>query len=136
MAHFAKVEDGVVTGVFVISNDEIVDSNGVEQESLGIARCNELMGELTGEANWIQTSYNNNFRKNYASKGYTYDQSRDAFIPPQPYPSWLLNEDTCLWDAPVAHPNKNATEENPGDGKLYKWDEDTTNWVEVNNVNN
>lgn len=79
---------------------------------------------------WIQTSYNTRggqhpegrpLRKNFAGIGYTYDRQRDAFIPPKPYPSWLLNEDTCLWDAPVAMPD---------DGKIYQWDEATTSWVE------
>ena len=84
---------------------------------------------------WIQTSYNTRggvhtlggtpLRKNYAGIGYTYDRVRDAFIPPQPYASWTLNEDTCRWDAPVAYPD---------DGKQYTWDEATTNWVEVTNV--
>jgi len=80
MAHFAKIENETVVAVHVIANDEIVDEDGVEQESLGIARCNELIGEAT----WVQTSYNNNFRKNYAGKGFTYDQTRDAFIEPKP----------------------------------------------------
>jgi len=80
---------------------------------------------------WIQTSYNTRggqhpegrpLRKNYAGIGYTYDKDRDAFIPPKPFASWLLNEDTCLWEAPVAYPD---------DGKPYRWDEDTQSWVEV-----
>ena len=119
MAHFAKIENETVVAVHVIANDEIVDEDGVEQESLGIARCNELIGEAT----WVQTSYNGNFRKNYAGRGFTYDQARDAFIESKPYPSWLLNEDTCRWDAPTAYPS---------DGKMYEWDEDTTSWVEIN----
>ncbi len=113
MAHFAKVVDGVVSQVIVAEPEffqTFVDSSPGE---------------------WIQTSYNTRggqhpegrpLRKNYAGIGYTYDRTRDAFIPPKPFASWTLNEDTCLWDAPVAYPT---------DGKLYNWDEATTNWVEV-----
>jgi hypothetical protein len=72
---------------------------------------------------WKQTSYNANFRKNYAGVGYTYDSQRDAFVPPRPFASWVLDEDTCLWAAPVAYPD---------DGKMYSWDEDTTSWAEAN----
>jgi hypothetical protein len=118
MAHFAKIENETVIAVHVIANDEIVDEDGVEQESLGVARCNELIGEAT----WVQTSYNNNFRKNYAGKGFTYDQTRDAFIEPKPYPSWLLDESTCRWNAPTAYPD---------DDKRYDWNEDSTSWEEV-----
>ena len=114
MAHFAKVVDGVVTQVIVAEPEffqTFVDSSPGE---------------------WIQTSYNTHggehklggtpLRKNYAGIGFTYDRVKDAFIPPKPFASWLLNEDTCLWEAPVAMPT---------DGKLYQWDEATTNWVEV-----
>ncbi len=119
MAHFAELDDNkVVLRVLVVGNEDITDENGDEQESLGIALCNKLYGDST----WVQTSYNHNFRKNYAGKGYTYDQTRDAFIVRQPYPSWLLNEDTCRWNAPIAYPD---------DGKPYSWDEDTTSWVEI-----
>ena len=71
---------------------------------------------------WVQTSYNDNFRKNFAGVGDTYDSTKDAFYKPQPYPSWVLNESTCIWEAPVAKPD---------DGKMYNWDEATTNWVEI-----
>jgi hypothetical protein len=114
MAHFAKVVDGKVTQV-IVAEPEFFET---------------FVDTSPGE--WIQTSYNTHggehtlggtpLRKNYAGIGYTYDRVRDAFIPPQPYTSWTLNEDTCLWDAPVAYPD---------DGKAYKWDEATTNWVEV-----
>ena len=113
MAHFAKVVDGVVTQVIVAEPEffqTFVDSSPGE---------------------WIQTSYNTlgnqhklggtPLRKNYAGIGFTYDRVKDAFIPPKPFASWLLNEDTCLWNAPVAMPN---------DGKIYDWDEATVNWVE------
>ena len=115
MSHFAKVIDGIVTEVLVIEQD-VIDTG--------------LFGD---PALWVQTSYNTYggqhpegrpLRKNYAGIGYTYDLTRDAFIPPSPFPSWLLNEDTCLWGAPVAHPD---------DGKSYAWDEDTLSWIEVPN---
>jgi hypothetical protein len=119
MAHFAKIGlNNIVTEILVVANRETMDSNGVEQESIGV----EFLRNLTGHETWIQTSYNGNIRKNYAGIGYTYDSQRDAFIPPQPYPSWNLNEETCRWDAPVAMPT---------DGKMYQWDEATTNWIEV-----
>lgn len=112
MSHFAKVENGIVTQVIVAEQD-VIDSG--------------LFG--TG---WVQTSYNTHggqhpegrpLRKNYAGIGFTYDNQRDAFIPAQPFPSWLLNEETCLWDAPTPCPT---------DGKFYSWDETTTSWVERN----
>lgn len=121
MSHFAKVIYGVVTEVLVISQEEI---------NTGLFGAPEF---------FIQTSYNTRggvhynqqgepdgpgLRKNYASVGYTYDPILDAFIPPKPYPSWLLNTQTCLWEAPVPYPN---------DGKNYMWDEDTLSWVEVSN---
>ena len=113
MSHFAKVVDGKVTQVIVAESeffDTFVDSSPGE---------------------WIQTSYNTvgnqhpegrPLRKNYAGVGYTYDAVRDAFIPPQPFASWLLNDDTCLWEAPVAM---------PADGKAYEWEEATTSWKEL-----
>lgn len=113
MSHFAKVENGVVTQVIVIEQDVL------------------NLGHWGDPASWVQTSYNTQggqhpegrpLRKNYAGIGYSYDATRDAFIPPQPFPSWLLNEGTCLWGAPVAMPT---------DGKIYTWDEETTSWVEV-----
>ena len=120
MAHFAKIGlNNMVTEVLVVANQEILDSNGVEQESIGV----EFLKTLTGHATWIQTSYNGNIRKNFAGIGYTYDSQRDAFIPPQPYPSWTLNEETCHWTAPVLY---------PADGNMYQWDEATTNWIQVN----
>lgn len=117
MAHFAKLdENNTVTQVIVVHNNELLD-NGVENESKGIAFCQSLFG-----GNWKQTSYNGTMRKNFAGIGYTYDQTRDAFIPPKPYNSWLLDETTCTWSAPVAHPN---------DDKIYVWDENIVNWVEI-----
>jgi hypothetical protein len=113
MSHFAKVRDGIVVQVIVAEPEffqTFVD---------------------TSPGAWIQTSYNTYggqhpegrpLRKNFAGIGYTYDSQRDAFIPPQPYPSWTLVEETCNWTAPVLY---------PADGKMYQWDEATTNWIEV-----
>ena len=118
MAHYAKVKDGVVTQV-IVAEAEFFDT---------------FVDTEPGE--WIQTSYNTRggkhydpetneeddgtpLRKNYAGIGFTYDADRDAFIPPQPYDSWTLNETTCLWESPVAYPD---------DGEMYKWNEDTTTW--------
>jgi len=109
MAHFAELdENNIVLRVVVV--DE-------KHESDGENWCNNFFG-----GNWKQTSYNGNIRKNYAGVGYTYDPTRDAFIPPQPFPSWTLNEDTCQWEAPVPYPS---------DNKMYEWDEDIINWIEI-----
>ena len=123
MGHFAKVSNGIVTRVIVAEADFF----------------NNFVDDSPGQ--WIQTSYNTRggvhyspntnepsddqskaLRKNYAGIGYTYDAAKDAFIPPQPFNSWTLNEDTCLWDSPVPY---------PADGKLYKWNEESVNWEEV-----
>lgn len=118
MAHFAQLdENNVVTQVIVVHNNELME-NGVEVETKGIAFCQSL---FPGTA-WRQTSYNGSIRKNYAGIGFTYDAQRDAFIAPQPFPSWLLNEGTCQWEAPVPYPT---------DGKTYRWDEATLSWVDV-----
>jgi hypothetical protein len=120
MAHFAKLdENNVVLEVHSVHNNELLQ-NGVESEAKGVQFLVDWSG---GYTNWKQTSYNGNFRKNYAGIGYTYDSTRDAFIPPQPFPSWVLNESTCLWDAPTPMPT---------DGQLYYWNDATTSWV-VNN---
>ena len=119
MAHFAKIGlNNLVTDVLVVANRETMDSSGVEYESIGV----EFLKTLTGHETWIQTSYNGTIRKNYAGIGYTYDSQRDAFIAPQPYPSWTLVEETCRWVSPVAYPT---------DGKIYYWDEPTLSWIEV-----
>jgi hypothetical protein len=117
MAHFAKLdENNVVLEVLVVHNNELLQ-DGVEVEAKGIQFLVDWSG---GYANWKQTSYNGKIRKNYAGVGYSYDATRDAFIPPQPFPSWTLNESTCLWDAPTPYPT---------DGQRYYWDESTTSWV-------
>jgi hypothetical protein len=120
MAHFAELDkNNIVLRVIVVSNADTSDVNGVEREQVGVAFCKSLFGSSTI---WKQTSYNGNFRKNYAGVGYSYDTSRDAFIPPKPFPSWVLNDQTCMWEAPNPYPN---------DGKDYRWDEPTTSWIEV-----
>ena len=120
MAHFAKVENGLVVQV-IVADQDVIDSG--------------IFGH-----GWVQTSYNTRngvhygqdgqpdggvaLRKNYAGIGYSYDSVRDAFIPPQPYPSWTLDEDTCNWNSPTPYPT---------DGNIYAWDEATTSWTEVTN---
>jgi hypothetical protein len=124
MAHFTQLDaNNVVTQVIVVANSDTADANGVEKEYIGAAFCEKLFG-----GTWKQTSYNGSIRKNYAGVGYSYDSERDAFIPPKPYNSWVLNEDTCLWEAPVAMPEDAGTGEPP---KRYTWDEATTSWVAV-----
>ena len=118
MAHFAEIDQfGKVKRVIVVANSDTADASGVEKEHIGAAFCEKLFG-----GTWVQTSYNGNFRKNYAGIGYSWDATRNAFIPPQPYASWVLNEGTAQWQAPVAMPQ---------DGKMYSWDEATTSWKEV-----
>jgi hypothetical protein len=126
MASFAKIGlNSKVIEVLSVVNEVLHDSNGIEQEVNGI----DFLTKLTGYPVWKQTSYNtvggvhnNNgtpFRKNHAGIGYTYDETRDAFIPPKPFNSWILNEDTCLWNAPVAYPQ---------DDNKYSWNEQTLSW--------
>lgn len=118
MAHFAKLDsNNQVLEVHVVNNNELLDASGNESEAMGIAFLTIWSG---GYTNWRQTSYNGNFRKNYAGIGYTYDPQLDAFIPPKPYPSWVLDENTCLWSAPIPMPT---------DGQMYLWDENTLNWI-------
>jgi len=117
MAHFAELgENNLVLRVIVVDNKDTQDTYGVEQEAIGAEFCRRLLG-----GTWKQTSYNANFRKNYAGYSYTYDSERDAFIPPKPFVSWVLDEATCRWEAPTAYPT---------DDKIYTWDEATTSWVE------
>ena len=116
MAHFAQINDNSIVGqVIVVSNDDAPDPFP-ESETLG----QKFIAGLGLEGNWKQTSYNGSFRKHYAGIGYTWDEQRDAFVPPQPFPSWVLDEETCNWVAPVPYPD---------DGKQYWWDEGTTSWV-------
>ena len=121
MAYFAKLGTGnIVEQVISINNSVITDSNGIEQEQLGVDFINKLYN--TRDV-WKQTSYNNNIRKNYAGIGYQYDQTRDAFIAPKPFNSWILNEDTCRWNAPVAKPTIELE-----DNQYYSWNESIINW--------
>lgn len=125
MAHFAQLnDDNYVIQVIVVANRDILDETGQENEEKGIAFCKGLLG---GQTRWKQTSYNASFRKNYAGIGFMFDPIRDAFIPPKPFNSWVLNETSCHWEAPVAMPADAGQGEPP---KLYVWDEPTTNWVE------
>lgn len=120
MAHFAQLdENNVVLQVIVVHNNELME-NGQETETKGIAFCQSLFG-----GTWKQTSYNSKIRKNYAGIGYTYDAQRDAFIPPQPFASWVLDEQTCQWQAPTPMPT---------DGNRYIWDETTTSWKQTETV--
>jgi len=121
MAYFAKLGKGnIIENIISINNAVITDANGIEQEQLG----NDFINKLYNTRDvWKQTSYNNNIRKNYAGVGYQYDQTRDAFIAPKPFNSWILNEDTCIWEAPVAIPTT-TLEEN----QYYSWNESIINW--------
>ena len=118
MAHFAKIENHVVTQIIVVDNINCGNLEFPESEPVG-KKYIESLG-MSGE--WVQTSYNGNFRKNYAVTGYMFDKHRDAFIPPIRYPSWTLNETTCQWESPVAF---------PADGQLYEWNESARNWTLV-----
>ena len=118
MAHFAKLGVGnIIEKVSVVSNDIATT------EQAGVDFLNNLYN--TRDV-WKQTSYNGNIRKNFAGIGYTYDQTRDAFIPPKPYNSWVLNETTCLWEAPVIKPDLTQTQID--NKNYYSWNEETTTW--------
>jgi hypothetical protein len=133
MASFAKLNsNNIVERVESIVNEVIKDSNGVEQEAIGVQFLRTLYNEPN--ANWKQTSYNTKggihtgggipFRKNHAGIGFTYDANKDAFIPQKPYNSWILNESTCNWEAPIAKPQ---------DSKIYIWNEQTLSWNSLDN---
>jgi hypothetical protein len=137
MASFAKIGlNNKVIAVHSVHNNELLDSNGVEQEVLGV----EFLTNLHGWAIWKQTSYNTRggvhllggtpLRKNHASVGSTYDEDRDAFIPLKPFASWILNETTCLWEAPVAKPE--LTQEQIDNNNYYAWNEETQQWDLIN----
>ena len=118
MAHFAQLNDSaIVLQVVVVNNETIQNLPFPSSEPVGVTFCQSLFGDATV---WKQTSYNVSFRKNFAGIGYAYDAALDAFIAPQPYPSWLLNTTDCQWDAPVLYPT---------DGKTYAWDESTLSWI-------
>ena len=117
MAHFAQIQNNIVQQVIVINDTEALDPAPSNSEPMG---QQFIANVLKLEGTWIQTSYNASFRKHFAGIGYTYDETLDAFIPPKPYPSWLLDTDTCTWYPPVPYPN---------DGNKYQWDEATQQWV-------
>jgi hypothetical protein len=118
MAHFAKLDgNNDVLAVHVVNND-ILLVDGIESEQEGI----DFLTELHGHSLWKQTSYNSTFRKNYCGIGFSYDPERDAFIPPKPHRSWILNEEICKWEAPEPFPT---------DGKFYTWNENHKAWEEV-----
>jgi hypothetical protein len=122
MAHFAQIDiNNIVINIIVIHNNELLDQQGNEIEQKGINFCKTLFGQDT---KWIQTSYNTSIRKNYAGIGYTYDETLDAFVPPKPFNSWVLDIDKAQWKAPVAMPI---------DGNRYKWNEETLTWIEIPN---
>ena len=118
MAHFAELdENNTVLRVVVVDNRDTSDKSGVEREHIGCAHLEKILGGI-----WRQTSYNATFRKNYAGIGYSYDPQRDAFIPPKPFASWVLDEQSCLWQAPIPAPT---------DGQQYTWNEDNQTWQVV-----
>ena len=118
MAHFAELDStGRVVRVLVVANAAITDAGGNESEAAGVEFCKTF----APNSQWVQTSYNGRIRKNFAGVGYTYDAVRDAFIPPKPYPSWVLDEATCRWQPPVPR---------PAEGR-HRWDEQAGQWVTV-----
>lgn len=119
MAYFAEVKDGIVQRVISISNNDAPDPAPEHSEPLGQAFIRDVL-KLPGE--WIQTSYNNSFRVRYAGIGYTWDAENEVFYPPQPFPSWILNETTWNWEAPTPYPD---------DENLYTWDEDSLEWIPI-----
>jgi hypothetical protein len=126
MAHFAQIdENNIVTQVIVVSNEDTSDVNGNEVEEIGIAFCKKLLG---ADTNWKQTSYNNSMRVRYAGIGYTYNAELDAFIPPKPFESWVLDEETAMWESPVG-PAPALTEEEIEARSFYRWDEEGGTWV-------
>jgi len=125
MAHFAKLdENNNVLAVHVVNND-VITIDGNESEQAGI----DFLTSLHGHTLWKQTSYNATTRKNYAGVGFTYDASLDAFIPPQPWNSWTLNETTCQWEPPVAYPTFD-----PENSRFYGWFEPNQQWIELTNL--
>jgi hypothetical protein len=118
MAHFAKLGlNSKVLNIHVVDNENLLDVDGKEQEQIGI----DYLTQVHNYPFWVQTSYNNTIRKNYAGICYRYDNERDAFIPPKPFTSWKLNEDTCQWEAPTPYPGDENTK--------YMWDEEVQDWA-------
>lgn len=118
MAHFAKLDtNNIVEQVIVVANRDTSTPDGTEIEAIGIAFCQRMFG-----GKWVQTSYNGSFRKNYAGIGFKYDSILDAFIPPKPFPSWILNETSAKWEAPTPRPD---------DDQMYSWNESSQQWTLV-----
>jgi hypothetical protein len=121
MAHFAKLdENNIVLKVVVVANSDTADENGIENEEIGIQFLKSFLGENT---RWKQTSYNNNIRVRYAGIGYIYDEILDAFIPPKPFESWILNQENLDWDPPIPCPE--LTQEQIDQGYYYEWNEES-----------
>ena len=119
-SYYARLDDNnVVTEVLAVADTSVFNEDGSDNETAGIAFFQVHYGVDT---KWVHTRYDGSKRKNYAGKGFAYDATRDAFIPPQPFPSWILNEETCRWDAPIPYPN---------DGNMYSWDESSGAWIQV-----
>lgn len=119
MAHFAQIdENGLVLNVVVVNDEDTTNDEGIENEETGVSFLKQTFGDDTL---WKKTSYNRNIRKNYASKGGTYDSTRDAFIDEKPFNSWILNEETCTWEAPIERPIDNE--------RPIHWDEDSQDWI-------
>jgi hypothetical protein len=126
MAHFASLdENNIVTQVIVVANEDTSDSNGVEVEEIGVAFCKKLLG---ADTRWKQTSYNGNFRVRYAGIGYSWNEELSAFIPPQPFASWVLDNTTADWESPIG-PAPALTEAEVEARSFYKWDEENLEWV-------
>lgn len=117
MAHFAEIENNIVTKVIVVHNNELQNTDGTESEQKGIDFCESVVGHK----NWVQTSYNGTIRHNFAGEGYTWDKTNDAFYAPKPFASWSL-DDNFKWQPPVAYPS---------DDKVYSWDEENQAWIEI-----
>jgi hypothetical protein len=128
MAHFARInKESVVIYVTPIPNEMITDENGIEHENLALGHLYNTLPDSI-EDFWIQTSYNNNFRVRFAQPGFTYDQTLDAFIPPKPYPSWIINKETKDWESPIGS-EPILTQEQINNKLMYKWDEENLKWI-------
>ena len=126
MAHFCRIdENNIVTQVIVVANEDTADSNGVEVEEIGVAFCKKLLG---ADTRWKQTSYNGNFRVRYAGIGYSWNEELSAFIPPQPFASWVLDNTTADWESPVG-PAPALTEAEVEARSFYRWNEEELEWV-------
>jgi hypothetical protein len=125
MAHFAEIDNNIVQRVIVVANEECIDPiSGHEDEILGIAFCKKIFG-----GNWVQTSYNKNFRNKFAGVGDKYDKDLDVFISPQPFSSWILNTESFEWEAPISKPSQKEIEDKIKESKFLQWDEESGSWT-------